>query len=66
METENKTTKKEETPKKASPKAMVTSDRDVDFPSLGWAISAGTERELPVEEELQKQILSNHHIKLIK
>ena len=65
METEPKTTKKEEASKKVLP-AKVTSDVDVDFPSLGWAISAGTECELPVEENAKAQILSNHHIKIIK
>lgn len=57
--------KKEETKKPEAPK-MVTSDRDVDFPSLGWAISAGAQRELPVDEAAQAQILANHHIQIIK
>lgn len=46
-------------------KKIVTADRSVDFPSLDWGINAGEQRELPVEEEAQKIILANHHIKLI-
>ena len=64
METETKKEKKEVAPKTESQK--VTSDVDVDFPSLGWAISAGATKELPVEEKTRAQILTNHHIKLIK
>jgi len=60
-----KTTKKEEAPK-TSAVAKVTADVDVDFPSIGWAISAGATKELPVEETAKAQILANHHIKLIK
>ena len=63
METETKKEKKEVAPKTESQK--VTTDKDVDFPSIGWAISAGAIKELPVEEEAKAQILANHHIKLI-
>jgi hypothetical protein len=58
---------KTETKKEAEPKIQkVTADVDVDFPSLNWAISAGTTKELPADVESQKRILANHHIKLIK
>lgn len=44
----------------------VTSDTSIDFPSLGWGITAGEIRELPEDEEARKTILANTHIKNLK
>ena len=58
---------KAETPKpKATEKVVrtVTSDCDVDFPSLNWSISKGTVRALPEDEQVAAHILLNHHITL--
>ncbi len=54
----------QETPK-APDAQQVTSDATIDF-SVGWGIHAGETRELPEDPEIQKVILANHHIKLIK
>ena len=40
----------------------VTSTRSVDFPKLGWAISAGETRELPEDKAAQKVILAHRNI----
>ena len=47
-------------------KIVVISDANVDFPSLGWGINIGDERELPADEHAREAILSNHHIKIKK
>lgn len=44
----------------------VTSTRDVDFPSLGWGISANDTRELPSDPKAQEAILSSEYISLTK
>lgn len=44
----------------------VTSERDLDFPSLNWAIKAGEEVELPADPEARTAILSNHFISPVK
>lgn len=36
----------------------VTSTTSITFPKLGWAISAGDEKELPDDKEAQARILS--------
>ena len=40
----------------------VTSNRSVDFPKLGWAITAGDTRDLPEDKEAQKIILAHRSI----
>lgn len=40
----------------------VTSTKSFSFPKLGWAISAGEERELPEGKEAQERILSEPEI----
>lgn len=50
---------------KTTPK-KVTSTRDVDFPSLGWGISANDTRELPSDPKAQEVILSSEYISLTK
>jgi hypothetical protein len=44
----------------------VTSDRSVEFPKLGWAISAGETKELPADKEAQAAILGHRSIKEVK
>jgi hypothetical protein len=44
----------------------VTSTRSVDFPSLGWGITAGDVRELPADKEVQKVILAHRSISEFK
>jgi hypothetical protein len=57
-------TETKEEVKTATP-LRVTASKDIDFPSLGWAIKAGEERDLPVEKEAQEVILSHIYIKPI-
>jgi len=40
----------------------VTSSKTVDFPSLGWGINAGEEKELPEDEDAQEAILERDFI----
>jgi len=51
--------------KKEKAGVIVTSKKTIDFPSIGWGIHEGEERELPVEVESQKIILANQNITLI-
>jgi hypothetical protein len=44
----------------------VTSNRSVEFPKLGFAISAGETRELPENKEAQAVILAHRSISKIK
>lgn len=44
----------------------VTSARDIDFPSLGWAIRAGETKALPEDKDAAAAILSNYNISLTK
>lgn len=46
--------------------AKVTSTKTIDFPALNWGIHTGEERELPVDEQAQKEILSKEFITIIK
>lgn len=68
---ENDTTTKPvvETPAVETKKGKVirvTSTMTVDFPSLGWGIHEGEERDLPVEVASQNEILSKEFISIIK
>lgn len=45
---------------------VVTSSKTLDFPSLDWAIRAGETRELPIDEQAAREILSNHFIAEVK
>lgn len=45
--------------------SVVTSTQTIDFPSFGWGIHAGEERELPENADARKEILSNPHISVI-
>jgi hypothetical protein len=40
----------------------VTSSKSIDFPSLGWGITAGDTRELPEDKDAQKAILAHPSI----
>ena len=55
-----------EVPKKEKKTIIVTSNKTIDFPSIGWGIHAGEERELPEDEETKSVILSSHFISLKK
>lgn len=44
----------------------VTSERSVEFPALGWAISAGQTVAVPNDKESQAQILSHPDIREVK
>jgi hypothetical protein len=44
----------------------VTANRSVEFPKLGWAISAGETRDLPEDKAAQKTILAHRSIKAVK
>lgn len=44
----------------------VTSTQTVDFPSLGWGIHQGEERDLPDDADARATILSNPYISIIK
>lgn len=41
----------------------VTSTIDIDFTTIGWAIGEGQIKELPDNEDAQKEILANEYIK---
>lgn len=43
-----------------------TSNRSVEFPKLGWAISAGETKELPSDKDAQKIILAHRSISEVK
>ncbi len=68
MNDDKTTVTKEPAPevKTGTPPKTVTSSRDIDFPSLGWGISAGETRELPADPDAQAAILSNTYITLTK
>jgi hypothetical protein len=40
----------------------VTSKKSISFPSLGWGITAGEERELPEGKEAQEAVLAHPEI----
>jgi len=40
----------------------VTSSVDLDFSTIGWAIGEGQVKELPENEDAQKEILANEFI----
>jgi hypothetical protein len=44
----------------------VTSNRSVEFPKLGFAISAGETKELPTDKDAQKLILAHRSISEVK
>lgn len=44
----------------------VTASKSVDFPSLGWGITAGDTRELPEDKDAQKAILDHPAISKTK
>jgi len=44
----------------------VIANRSVEFPKLGFAISAGQTKELPADKEAQKIILAHRSIKEVK
>jgi hypothetical protein len=46
--------------------SKVTSDRSVEFPKLGFAISPGETKELPSDKDAQKVILAHRSIKEVK
>ena len=37
----------------------VTSKKSIDFPSLGWGITAGETKELPEDKDAQEAILAH-------
>ena len=41
---------------------IVTSKKSISFPKLGWAISAGEEKELPEDKASQERILQETEI----
>lgn len=51
---------------KAGVAISVTSTKDIDFPSLGWAIKAGEVRELPADAAAQAAILGSSYITKVK
>lgn len=56
--TDIKPTQTTETVTQTPSKEMVTSTKDVDFPTLNWGISAGETRELPQDAEARTAILA--------
>lgn len=44
---------------------QVTSKKSINFPKIGWAISAGETKELPEEKEAQERILLEPEISLV-
>lgn len=43
----------------------VTSTKSISFPTLGWGISEGEEKELPEEKEAQERILQEVEITIV-
>lgn len=44
----------------------VVARTSISFPTLGWAISAGEEKELPDDVEAQERILREENVSLIE
>lgn len=44
----------------------VTSKKSISFPKIGWAISAGEEKELPEDKESQARILQEESIEKVE
>lgn len=44
----------------------VTSKKSISFPTLGWGISAGEEKELPEDKEAQERILAESDIEVVE
>ncbi len=43
----------------------VTSTKSISFPTLGWGINAGEERELPEDKVAQERILKEPEISIV-
>ena len=52
--------------KQAIQKVKVMSSKTWDSPTFNWGIHAGETRELPVDEALQKEVLSKEFITQVK